>query len=328
MTHHRNILFTLGLAALLLALPLAAPAGAQEPQKDESAAAAGDGEAVDGKAVVKKVHRVVLAPDGEKRVRVVTTPGEHVAAGELGRNLNFVVVAPGEGEDGEPRRFVWKGSGEAGGEMVWTDESGQVVELEGPGPFVVAPRVARGFLGVELTDLSPDLRAHFGAHRDRGVLVARVVEDSPAQRAGLHVGDVLTHVDGEPVTSSFDVTTRIGPRAAGEVVALEVLRDHKVETLSATVEVRERPQIEVGRMLHRLGGEGEGWSYAFDTEEFEKSMAEMRLHFASPEWKQQMETLEEDLRKQLEDLEIEIDGLEKKLDVRVEVREEEGGDGE
>jgi membrane-associated protease RseP (regulator of RpoE activity) len=318
MSNPRNTLFTLALAALLLALPLVTPAGAQEPAKEE-AAAAGDG------VTVKKVHRVVLAPDGEKRVRVITAPGEHAEVGELDRGVNVLVVTgDGEGEGGEPHPFVWRGTRKDGGEFVWTDENGETVE--GTGPFI--QRVPRGFLGVELTELTPDLRAHFGAHRDRGVLVAHVVEDSPALRAGLRVGDVLTHVDGEPVTSSYDVTTRVGPRAAGEVVALEVLRDHKVETLSATVEVRERPQIEVGRLLHRLGGEGEGWSYAFDTGELEKSMEEMRLHFASPEWKQQMETLGEDLRKQLEDLEIEIDGLEKRLDVRVDVREEEGGDGE
>ncbi len=317
MPKHRNPFTTAALAAVLLALPLAALAGAQEPPAEKA-----DGE------VVTKVHRVVFAPDGEKRVRIVTAPGEsfEVEAGEAGRNVSVVVLSK-EGEDGEPSRKVWKGKAE-GGEMVWTDESGEVVEFEGPAPFVVAPSVPRGFLGVELTDLTSDLRAHFGAHRDRGVLVARVVEDSPAQRAGLRVGDVLTHVDGEPVTSSFDVTTRIGPRAAGEVVALEVLREHKVETLSATVEVRERPQLEVGRfMLHRLGKEGGDWSYQFDGEELAKQMEMVREHFASPEWKQQMESLEGDLRKQMQELEIEIRGLEKTLDVEVDADAEDGEDG-
>ena len=51
-----------------------------------------------------------------------------------------------------------------------------------------APRLSGGYLGVELVDLTPELREHFGAPRDVGVMVGRVEPGSPAARAGLEVG--------------------------------------------------------------------------------------------------------------------------------------------
>ncbi|MCP4249961.1 MAG: PDZ domain-containing protein, partial [bacterium] len=63
----------------------------------------------------------------------------------------------------------------------------------------------RGFLGVALNALSPELQQHFGAPEETGVLVGSVVEESPAQAAGLRVGDVITAIDGERITSAADV---------------------------------------------------------------------------------------------------------------------------
>lgn len=96
-----------------------------------------------------------------------------------------------------------------------------------------------GFLGVHLTELTPELRVHFGAPEDAGVLVARVVEGSPAEGAGLRVGDVLTRIDGEDVDSAWSVKRLIGEREDGDAATLEVWRDGRVETLTATIEERE-----------------------------------------------------------------------------------------
>jgi len=321
MQQRSNRFLTAGLLALLLAVPAAAFAAAQggDTKKDDETA-------------VTKAHSIVIAPDGEKHVRVITGPdgGEDV---ELGDGAHMVFITEDgkvQGEDGESHRFVWKGEGDGEGNFVWKDEDGNVVDLqEMPNVQFIAPHVARGFLGVELTDLTPELRRHFGAHEDRGVLVGRVVEDSPAERAGLRVGDVITHLDGEPVTSSFDVTARIGGRAAGDVAALEVVRDGKVETLSASLEVRERPQVEIGDLLRRFGEEGDGgFAYQFDTGELEKQLESVREHFSSPEWKQQMEQIEKDLQTQMQHIEVEIQGLQDKLDVDADVDVDTDADAE
>ena len=60
----------------------------------------------------------------------------------------------------------------------------------------------RGFIGVTLLEITPELRAHFGAPKDAGVLVSDVRADTPASKAGVEVGDVITSVDGKRVESS------------------------------------------------------------------------------------------------------------------------------
>ena len=62
-------------------------------------------------------------------------------------------------------------------------------------------RFVRGWLGVEAIQLTPSLRAHFGAPEDAGILVSKVVEGSPADDSGIRVGDVVYNADGRPVTS-------------------------------------------------------------------------------------------------------------------------------
>lgn len=280
-------------AVLLAGLPLAA--------------AAGDGAEPEGeKTVEKKVekqHRWVVATPGDAGQEMTLDPDAKV---------RVMVMADDDEGDGEPeiRTFVWKG------------EDGEVTRFEPGAMGFFSAGAERGFLGVQLLDLTSELRLHYGTREDRGVLVSRVVDDSPAQRAGLRVGDVITHLDGEPVTSSFDATTRIGTRGDGEVVALEVMRDGKVETLSATLETRERPQIEVGSLLHHLGEEGGGFSYTFDPEALEKKMEGVRTYFESPEWEAELERIHEDVEKELRDLDVKIRKLEKDLEVEVEIEEE------
>ncbi len=110
------------------------------------------------------------------------------------------------------------------------------------------------FLGVQLTELTDELRTHFGAPEGQGVMVAKVVEGSPAALAGVRVGDVVTAVDGEAVRGSGSLGRLIRGRDEGETVALEVYRDGRVETLSPTLAKREGPR----RMARRLHGAHEG----------------------------------------------------------------------
>ena len=103
-----------------------------------------------------------------------------------------------------------------------------------------------GFLGVGFSELTPELRAHFGVPEDAGVMVSKVIDDSPASRAGVQVGDIISAVDGETVSSGRDLTRAISSREDGEATILEVWRDARVETLTATLEERKSP----GRGLH------------------------------------------------------------------------------
>ncbi len=117
-----------------------------------------------------------------------------------------------------------------------------------------------GYLGVQLTDLTSELREHFGVPSDVGVMVGKVVDDSPAQRAGLEAGDIITLLDGESVTSSVGLARAVGKLEEGHVAALEIWRDGQVEQRTATIEERERKMAFHGHGLQHMFRNGEGKS--------------------------------------------------------------------
>src|SRR6185436_1195870 len=85
------------------------------------------------------------------------------------------------------------------------------------------------------------LAEYFGV-RDGGVLVTSVTENSPAAKAGLKAGDVITAIDGEKVTSPGDLTRGLNKKESGEV-SLTVMRDMSVRTMTLTPEKSEHPGI-------------------------------------------------------------------------------------
>ncbi len=126
-------------------------------------------------------------------------------------------------------------------------------DFDGNDPVIV--RVGRGgFIGVTLVEITPELRAHFGAPKDAGVLVSDVRTDTPAAKAGVEVGDVITAVDGKRVQCSRDVSRGIRSRKAGETVALDVVRGGASRKLSVTVEERKAGErsIDLGEMKDTL----------------------------------------------------------------------------
>ena len=94
---------------------------------------------------------------------------------------------------------------------------------------------SRARLGVMVIQLTPELRKHFGAAEDRGVLVGRVESGSAAAAAGLAVGDLITDVRGTVVDDARDVISALAPAKQGEKVSLQIFRDGKPLTLTATM---------------------------------------------------------------------------------------------
>jgi serine protease Do len=91
-------------------------------------------------------------------------------------------------------------------------------------------------LGVTVTQLSTDQRTHFGAPTDSGLLVSKVDSDSPAQRAGIKVGDVITKIGTNKLMTASDVDTFLGTAQQGssQKVAIQVIRNEKTLTLHVT----------------------------------------------------------------------------------------------
>jgi membrane-associated protease RseP (regulator of RpoE activity) len=94
----------------------------------------------------------------------------------------------------------------------------------------------KGRLGVAILELGPELRAHFGAPADRGVLIDLVKPDSPAARAGIRVGDLIVEVDGDAAASATGILDAIGDRKKGESVTIVAIRGGKRQELRATLE--------------------------------------------------------------------------------------------
>lgn len=177
---------------------------------------------------------------------------------------------------------------------------GKVVLDEG------GPGGKRAFIGVAITQLSPELREFFGAPKNAGVLVSSVTANGPAAKAGVHVGDVITAVNGEPVASFHGLVNSIKETHAGDTVRIDVIRGKARQTIVATAEERESSgllgaldlgdlqlgdlgELHLSDLGHRLGALGPGW----------------RARIASPE--------DEELRSRIHDLETRLQELEKKL---------------
>lgn len=94
----------------------------------------------------------------------------------------------------------------------------------------------KGRLGIVALQISPDLRAHLGAPRDRGVLVDAVRPDSPAARAGLRVGDIVTDVDGDAAKSASGVLEALSDRKKGDEVPVVAFRSGQRVELRARLD--------------------------------------------------------------------------------------------
>jgi len=96
-------------------------------------------------------------------------------------------------------------------------------------------KVEHGRLGVGIQGMDQSLAQSFGLPDSSGALIGTVEKDSPAEKAGLKSGDVIRSIDGVAMVDSTDVTSRVGNAAPGTKLAIEVWRDHKPVTLTATV---------------------------------------------------------------------------------------------
>lgn len=161
---------------------------------------------------------------------------------EIRIHKKIIVDCESDGPDCAERSVVFI---DADGERHEITSVGDVAWVHGPGHragahtrFLMHHGMKSGFLGVGMAELTPELRAHFGVPEDAGVMVSKVVDDSPASRAGIAVGDIITLVDGETVRSGATLAKAIRSREDGAMVDLEVWRDGSVLTFSAAVEER------------------------------------------------------------------------------------------
>jgi serine protease Do len=96
-------------------------------------------------------------------------------------------------------------------------------------------RVTRGWLGVSIQPLTPELAKSFGAKDARGVLISDVMSDSPAAKAGLQSGDILLQFDGKRMESPGDLQRAVGLTAPGHSARVRIWRDQAERTIEITI---------------------------------------------------------------------------------------------
>jgi serine protease Do len=106
--------------------------------------------------------------------------------------------------------------------------------------LVARGKITRGWLGVSIQPLTPELAKSFGLKEPKGVLIADVVKDSPADKAGLASGDVLLEFDGKKVDAPQDLQKIVAVTAPGKGVPVRVWRDKGEKTLD--IKIGETPE--------------------------------------------------------------------------------------
>jgi serine protease Do len=101
-------------------------------------------------------------------------------------------------------------------------------------------KVVRGWLGISIQEVTPDLAKEFGLSDAKGVLVAEVLPKSPAERAGLKRGDVILALDGHLVENAGQVRNQVAALAVGEKIRVKVFRDKQEKEIE--VRIGEQPK--------------------------------------------------------------------------------------
>jgi serine protease Do len=182
-----------------------------------------------GESPAGRSVKVVVQREG-RRVDLQVTPEAALAHGDNEfrfrrmPNPEFEFNPPNFRFDGPPRRG-------------FLEEHG--LEEEEDADVMVMPR-GRGRLGIRIQDITPQLGEFFGT--DKGVLVTSVEPESPAAKAGLKAGDVITAVGDAPVSSPSDLMRAVRRANEGSDVSITYTRDKKSATATAKLQRRE-PEV-------------------------------------------------------------------------------------
>jgi serine protease DegQ len=95
--------------------------------------------------------------------------------------------------------------------------------------------VVRGWIGVEVQDITPELAESFHLPKDGGVVIAGVLNGGPAGNAGIKPGDVLAEINGSPVVDSAAMLNQIAVLPPGKVAALKIIRDRSPAQIQVTI---------------------------------------------------------------------------------------------
>lgn len=201
-------------------------------------------------------------------------------------------------ESGEKEKKVEKR------QIIVVDADGKTHTFDGKGV-----NVKRGYLGVSVIELTPELRGHFGVPEGSGVMVSKVATGSPAEKAGIQVGDIITLIDSKAVATQFDIREQIRLKDEGAALPIEIWRGGKRQAVTGVIEKRDLSEVDLAPLLWKTAGDGE----VIQIPALKK--------LATMDWPQvkfktiqtQRTSREAELEKKLKDLEKRLKALESRL---------------
>ncbi len=122
--------------------------------------------------------------------------------------------------------------------------------------LITGKKILYGWLGVTVQDLTDELAKYFGSPDKSGVLVAKVLENSPAQKGGIKESDIIKQFDNKNINNVRELLNTVGRVEVGRKVKVLVVRDKKEMTLE--VEIGERPQDLQERAAEETAGKWRG----------------------------------------------------------------------
>src|SRR5216683_5655050 len=111
-------------------------------------------------------------------------------------------------------------------------------------------KVTHAFIGIQISDVTPDNAKFFQMNKAEGAVITEVEPDAPGAKAGLRSGDVITELDGKPVTDAGQLQMTVGQKRPGETIHLLVMRDSKPTNIAVKLEA-----LGGGRGTETAGGE-------------------------------------------------------------------------
>ena len=135
------------------------------------------------------------------------------------------------------------------------------------GQLINKGKVARGWLGVSIQPVTEEIAQSFGLKDTRGALVSDVMSGSPAEKAGLKQGDIITRFAGKDIKDARQLQMAVADIPAGKQVEVEIFRDRKPLKLSLTLSSSENPAA----MKPKSTQPQMGW-FGLTVEELPKSM--------------------------------------------------------